>query len=528
MGIFTKAWGILFILSSLAVCNAASAQSDPFSLSSTVPSQWVLVDQGVSPGNVSVTIRKGDTISLDTTGYCSKLIIESGATLNSTGNAANGTVYNLLAGGGTTPSPDTIQNDGTFGSVNGANDGIMLAIPSTCNHLTLLGDGVTAIGGIRPAAYNTRLTFKLAQNASLSYKGVAFSAFPIADSAAAADNITFIIDTNKTLKLLNAGSQWHGVSANGIGGNYTYNINGTLDIAATDTSSVAPFKASASSVITTNINGRLILGEALMAETPSGGTPGKAVFNIADGALVDATATQTLNTGTNFFATSGSGTLKRKVDNNNVSFPVGSASYSPVILNNSGTVTNFSVSVKDQIDNADMDYSNKEVNKQWTLTPDNAQGANITVIPGWLSGDQVAGFKTNASIAVLHYDGSNWNEAPANLGGLGTLTAPYTATASGFTTFGNFVVANSKINTEVVNLNIYPNPVSSMLNVTFPATGSDARLTIVTVDGRKVISTGLGSGVAEWNTDVSNWASGVYVFTIYNGAKHSSAKFIKL
>jgi hypothetical protein len=158
--------------------------------------------------------------------------------------------------------------------------------------------------------------------------------------------------------------------------------------------------------------------------------------------LVDATQTTNLNLGNNFFITTGTGALKRKVDSVATLFPLGTSvtSYDPVTLTNTGTVDNFTVSVKNSIDHAVPD-SAKMVNKQWSISEEVAGGSNVTAKFGWNVADQASGFDPAQLLAVMRYDGS-WKLTTATASGAGTSIDPYTATATGFTGFSNFVVTN--------------------------------------------------------------------------------------
>jgi len=527
---YTKLKGVLlFTLVNCAVCFTAMGQNNMLSLASSVPAAWTPVDIGVKPGNNTVTITAGDTVSLDGTATAAKLTIQKGAILNSITNAADGNSYSLQAGSGTAGSLDTLENDGIFGSASGGNDGIALAPPSTCTNIRLLGTGVTAIGAIQPSAPNSKLLFILSQNATLNNAATAFSALP--DSSAVTDTITFNIDTNKTLKLINPTAQLQ-TSEQG-GGSYTYNINGTLDATATtDTLNFTPTFSNAS-VTTVNVNGKLKLGSAfnsvLNDNRANALPPGNIVFNIADAALVDATLTSYLNMGNNYFSTYGTGVLKRNVGNTDVVFPIGApglTTFSPVVLNNKGTATNFNVSVKSQFDNP-VPNSNKVVNRQWTITPDSVGVANVTVSPEWLIADQAAGFNPASGVSVINYNGTAWAPTAATVSGQGTATAPYEASAPGFTTFGLFAVASTDVKL-ATKLNVYPNPATGVVNLSFPQVSSDGTISIITSTGRKMLSADVGSGAKLWNTDISAWPSGVYIITLNDGGKKSSAKLIKL
>lgn len=150
---------------------------------------------------------------------------------------------------------------------------------------------------------------------------------------------------------------------------------------------------------------------------------------------------------TAYIITNGTGKLKiNNVGASNVTFPVGtsSTSYNPVVLNNSGTVDNFSVSVQNTFDNATPD-NNKVVSKQWNIEEDVAGGSNVTLSLGWLAADQAAGFDPSSATSILHYTGGNWNGTNASVSGAGTSVSPYIASASGFSSFSPFTVGNTTI-----------------------------------------------------------------------------------
>lgn len=154
---------------------------------------------------------------------------------------------------------------------------------------------------------------------------------------------------------------------------------------------------------------------------------------------------------TNYIVTDGSGSLKlNNVAIGNYLFPIGasSTSYNPVTLNNSGTANNIAISVKNSFDNA-VPSATQVVNKQWTITPD-AAGANIVATFSWLTADQASAFDPASATSVIRYNGSTWVGSNATIAGTGVSATPYTATASGFTTFGNFTI----INTTVLPLNL--------------------------------------------------------------------------
>lgn len=542
MNVFTKTVACLFVV--VFVCctlthKASSQNVNSISLSSSGDTaRWDTVLVGEEPINNNVTIMTGDTVSLDSSATCASLTIRKGAILNSICDAANGDTYLLQPGtgqaSGIAATKDTVDNEGVFGSSAGANDGITLAIPEVVSYLRLMGGGTTAIGAIRPSTINQNLTFDLAQNASLNYNGIAFSALPLVAGNSVANKISFNIDTGKTLSIINPRGQWQG-DPGVLGGNYTYNIYGALDLTATqDTQMMVPDYSSvisAASVTTVNIIGKLNLGAGLNSANSGTAAGGSIAFNIFNGGMADASRTTVLNMGTSYFVTNGTGVLVRKVDDLGETFPVGaqgSATYSPVTLTNKGTPMNFSVSVKNQFDYS-VPNSNKTVNKQWTVTADSTGTLDVIVSPQWLSGDQAAGFDPSKPLSIIRYNGTDWIASNAGLSGLGTAANPYAATANGFLSLGQFGVENTPVNNQsVTKMTVYPNPVLNNFTVSFPAATANGSLGIASINGEKLLSAPVSSGQASWEGNISGWAPGIYIITLQQGGKRTSAKLIKL
>jgi hypothetical protein len=294
--------------------------------------------------------------------------------------------------------------------------------------------------------------------------------------------------------------------------------------ATTATQNFAPYSASPASVITANISGDLKLGTGF-SSVSAGTGGGKAVFNILNGGLVDATNTTQLSMGINYFITNGSGVLKRRVTNSTIVFPVGvpgGLAFNPVALNNKGVANNFSVSVSSKFDQS-LPPNSKVVDKQWTIQPDST-GSNVTVSPVWLTADEATGFNPALAVSVVSYNGSSLVKSPAIVSGLGINTNPYVATAPGFTTFGLFGVENT---TDAPAMQVFPNPTAKQLTLSFPETIVNGTVTITTQSGQKIIVSKMDNG-GNWSGDVSSFLPGVYIITLQNGGKFYSQKFIKM
>ena len=129
------------------------------------------------------------------------------------------------------------------------------------------------------------------------------------------------------------------------------------------------------------------------------------------------------------------------VRNADVKFPVGTPdSYNPAILNYSGTIDTFKVSVKSTFDSPPA--NNKVVNRQWIISENNPGGSVASLKFCWVSGNEAPGFNASSQVMVGRYNGTAWYQVPAVVSGAGTVSDPYTASVSGITQFFPFGVGN--------------------------------------------------------------------------------------
>ena len=141
-----------------------------------------------------------------------------------------------------------------------------------------------------------------------------------------------------------------------------------------------------------------------------------------------------------YVVTDGTGGLIQNVGSGSVSFPVGyTDTYTPAVLNNSGTADNFTVKVQNTLDYAPNTL--EIVNRQWTITEATPGGSNATITLQWNAGDENGIFVRNNPVYIGRWvDGNSWwVGTPATFSG----SDPYTATASGFTAFSPFIVGNN-------------------------------------------------------------------------------------
>jgi hypothetical protein len=130
------------------------------------------------------------------------------------------------------------------------------------------------------------------------------------------------------------------------------------------------------------------------------------------------------------------------VRNTDIKIPVGTTdSYNPVILNYSGSIDTFKVSVKSIFDHPPV-ISNKVVNKQWNISENNIGGSVANLKFFWLTANEASGFNPASQVIVGRYDGFQWLVIPAIVSGSGSINDPYAASVYGITQFSSFGVGN--------------------------------------------------------------------------------------
>ena len=445
---------VAFVFSAIYLVNAQTPEAGDYR--SKASGDWNTVSNwetystssgwtnaGSKPGSSrNVTIKDGTTITLSTTNTCKNLTIENGGTLDAT-------VSSSIRVGGVSAMNATLQNDGILGNTS-SNSLLIVEVPTTAASLTIQGTGVTQVARLRFLGNNTQPASILTIDQDVTIVAeisAAFSAF-INSGNSITDNYTITINAGKTVKLLNPDTYFHSSStATAVtGGNYTYNVLGTLDLSQTTVNAnIVPNSSNSLSTVTLNVSGSLKLGTGLnlINSLPSGNNDGKVVINVNNGGIIDATKTTTLTTGDNYFRLAGNGSLKRKVDNNDVLFPIGlqsGSSANSVILNNSGTETNFTVNLSGTFDVNPP--TTQVVNKQWNITAEDA-GANTNIKLNWTATDQGSGFDLLQGVSLARLDGSSWTPSATSL-----ITGPdasgfYQAEHSGITSFGSFSLQNS-------------------------------------------------------------------------------------
>lgn len=170
---------------------------------------------------------------------------------------------------------------------------------------------------------------------------------------------------------------------------------------------------------------------------------GKLALNNAD-LIIGSSATISNASSSRYIITNGTGKLIQNGigaggRTGNVSFPIGTSasSYTPLIINNSGTADNYSVRLGSAV--YDGGYSGTAqtsdvVNKTWYIDEEVIGGSDVALTFQWNDADQLSGLSPT-DVKVIHYDGTQW-ETMASGAAIGSGT--YTMTATNISSFSPF------------------------------------------------------------------------------------------
>lgn len=402
---------------------------------------------GTPSGTHFIYVRNGHTVSLNGASRAAFGInVENGGKLWVGSSSSFRLQLSTTNSSYPAPVTSSVTNNGTIG---GATDGVYYELVGNIGTMTLSGSANAAnntIGRIRfPGNMaNGNVSLVIDQDLNLSQAGN--YALSLIYNPNPLDVYSLTINSGKTVTITNATGYLHNSSGTGFG-KYTYNVNGTLDLTAnTGASGTTLFQqlGTASSEANINVSGTLKLGS--FTTSTNSNAAGTVNLIIKNGGTVEAKTAGPLSiTPTIFFQVEGTGKFVRNVDATDVLFPVGvSTSYNPATINNAGTTDEFSVTVKNAIDNPLPGGVAQAVTKQWTINETVAGGTNATLKLGWVTADQGSSFNPASPVVIAYWNGSSWTSTSATVAGTGTATDPYIATASNFTSFTNtkYVVAN--------------------------------------------------------------------------------------
>jgi len=240
------------------------------------------------------------------------------------------------------------------------------------------------------------------------------------------------------------------------------------------------------------------------------------------------TASSTSNgSSTTFVVTTGGGALKlTSVGGTQTLFPVGTTSYAPVWITNSGAVDTISVGV---IADATAAAYGGRIRVKWNINESVAGGGNYTLQFGWVSALEDVAFRTDRAGNARIFHMVDTTEAGSGNYTTQFVTQPYTVSRGGITTLGPFAVGRFREVTGVTEgaagvpmkfslSQNYPNPFNPTTIIQYSVSNTQhVSLNIYDLLGREVETLvnevmQPGTYTVQWNA-VNN-ASGVYLYRL--------------
>lgn len=205
--------------------------------------------------------------------------------------------------------------------------------------------------------------------------------------------------------------------------------------------------------------------------------------------------TQDAFSSNNMVITNGTGKLSRQSDgSNDLLFPIGtSGNYSAALLSNtSGPDEIFSAKVAGTV-TSPIDAT-KVVNRQWDLSETTPGGNNVMLTFFWGDANEASNFDDAGMVVIGHYVVDSWEETAATV-------SSNSATASGFTSFSPFAVANAQaLPVEFDMINISSSSLGHLLSFTTATETNNAYFDIErSTDSRnwKKLGTIAGAGTTQ-------------------------------
>jgi xylan 1,4-beta-xylosidase len=240
------------------------------------------------------------------------------------------------------------------------------------------------------------------------------------------------------------------------------------------------------------------------------------------------TASSTSNaTPSAYVVTSGGGVLKlTSVVASPILFPVGTASYLPVWVTNSGTPDTISAGV---ISDASAAKYGGRVKAKWNMSENTTGGGDYTLQFGWTQALEDAAFRTDREKNAMIYDLSDTTEAGMGHYTTQFITPPYTTSRAGIKALGPFAVGRFRDVTGVseppenapVKFGLcqnYPNPFNPVTTIKFTLPeASHVKIVVYDILGKEIttlINGKLNAGdyTTPWNA--ANNASGIYIYKL--------------
>ncbi|HRD54193.1 MAG TPA: hypothetical protein PKY96_16260, partial [Flavobacteriales bacterium] len=208
-------------------------------------------------------------------------------------------------------------------------------------------------------------------------------------------------------------------------------------------------------------------------------------------------------------ATNGTGALHRQVNGVNYRFPVGTTSYTPLLMNlASGPQERFSVRVQDGVSTeydtpgeaTGSTISSDVVGRTWIIGEQTPGGQTLNLAVDWNAAEELTLFNRNAC-RVTYYDGTNW--VPGTTA-VASGSGPFTRSFLGLTNFRELCVSDTDadlngISTDIADsandaLRLHPVPADDLLFIDLPEGSGMRGMLRFDANGREVMRHTLNLG----------------------------------
>ncbi len=437
--------------------NSSYTVNSPTSITATVPSGATTglitvlngTGTGTSASNFTVTTPPtinsfspsaggiGSVVSINGTNLTGATVVSFNGTNATTFTVVNSTTINATVPTGatsgaiavTTPS-GSASSSTNFTVYTDLIVSTVQSVSGIYNNITVTGTGVANLTGSLQALGNTTIqsggimnfgTNVLNSNGNFTANGGSLISTAAVDGISATGGVTGSIQVSGT-RTYSGRVEYNGASAQSTG-----DVN-------------------ADSIVINNTNGvslnasRALNSVQLIVGWLSLGNNNLTINN--GGSITGANASS-------WIRTSGNGTLRRTVANNNtaVLFPIGIDAYTPaqITLTVASTTDVFSARVISGVftnGSGGLPVSTSMVNRTWILDETVAGGSNATVTFQWVDTMEAGGFnRTNCGVSYFRNVPSSWIPPVAYAAAAGS--NPYTASRSGMSVFGAFAVGDN-------------------------------------------------------------------------------------
>jgi xylan 1,4-beta-xylosidase len=209
-----------------------------------------------------------------------------------------------------------------------------------------------------------------------------------------------------------------------------------------------------------------------------------------------------------------------------VLFPIGTTTYSPFWITNTGTVDRISAGV---VKDTEESTFSKRLNIKWNTSEEFPGGGGYTIQFGWMNGAESSDFKTDRVNNAKIFDLTDTTEAGTGNYTTQLIKQPYTVARGGITNLGPFVVGVLSGQTGLIKtlgdasngFNLfqnYPNPFNSstVINFEIPVK-SFVSLKVYNLLGEEIVEMAgkdYFPGLHSVTFDESHLTRGIYYYTI--------------